>query len=141
MKKSPLQRGTKQMKRGTLKKKSPKKISVLKRKLWVLFSKYIRERDKNICFTCGRKGEGSGSHAGHFISKAVGGNVLYFHEENVHCQCYNCNINLSGNQWEYGKRLGEETVNKLYALKGKIEKWTVEDYENKIKQYEKRNVE
>ena len=105
------------MKRTPLKKKSKVKISVLKRKLWKEFSKYIRERDKGICFTCGRKCEGSGYHAGHFIPKSVGGIALYFNEDNVHGQCYNCNINLGGNQYEYGQRLGKEMVDKLYKIK------------------------
>lgn len=112
-----------------------KSISTLKKKLWTLFSQYIRQRDKYICFTCGRKGEGSGMHAGHFISKSVGGIALYFHEDNVHAQCYNCNINLGGHQWEYGVRLGKEKVDELYKIKNQINKWTIEDYEKKIEYY------
>ena len=125
------------MKRTPLKKKSKVKISVLKRKLWKEFSKYIRERDKGICFTCGRKCEGSGYHAGHFIPKSVGGIALYFNEDNVHGQCYNCNINLSGNQYEYGQRLGKEMVDKLYKIKQQTNKWSESDYLEKIKQYER----
>lgn len=94
----------------------------LKKKLWEVFSKYIRLRDKGICFICGRKCEGSGYHAGHFIARSVGGLALYFHEDNVHGCCYHCNINLGGNTWEYGKKLGDEKVKELYALKGKITK-------------------
>lgn len=125
------------MKRTPLKKKSKVKISVLKRKLWKEFSKYIRERDKGICFTCGRKCEGSGYHAGHFIPKSVGGIALYFNEDNVHGQCYNCNINLGGNQYEYGQRLGKEMVDKLYKIKQQTNKWSESDYLEKIKQYER----
>src|SRR5574343_407265 len=88
----------------------------LKKDLWKVFSAYIRKRDNNICFTCGRKGEGSGMHAGHFVPKSVGGLSLYFHEDNVHAQCYNCNINLGGNKYEYGKRLGDK-AEQLYKLK------------------------
>ncbi len=104
--------------------KKPKKETnaQLKKKLWKVFSAYIRSRDANICFTCGRKAEGSGYHAGHFIAKSVGGLALYFHEDNVHGQCYNCNINLGGNSYLFGKRLGEEKVQELYALKGTITK-------------------
>ena len=110
-------------------------ISKLKKKLWTEFSIFIRKRDKGICFTCGRYAEGSGYHAGHFIPKSVGGISLYFHEENVRGQCYNCNINLGGSQWEYGQRLGQETVDKLYKIKGEYDKWTVEDYLEKIEYY------
>lgn len=122
------------MKKTKLKKVSPKKISSLKRKLWGLFSLYIRHRDKFTCFTCGRQGQGGGMHAGHFISKAIGGVELYFDEENVHAQCYNCNINLGGNQYEYSIRLGDKAT-ELYKKKGVFNKWTEKDYEDKIKYY------
>jgi len=111
-------------------------LSTLKKKLWKVFSKFIRERDKGICFICGRRCESLGYHAGHFIPKSVGGLELYFHEDNVHGCCYHCNINLGGNLYEYGLKLGKDRVDKLYALKGKVQKWTEEDYLNKIKYYE-----
>lgn len=91
----------------------------LKRKLWKVFSEYIRKRDKGICFTCGRHAEGSGYHAGHFVPKSVGGIGLYFNEENVHGQCYNCNINLGGNTFIYGQKLGNR-ANELYEMKQQI---------------------
>ena len=111
-------------------------ISKLKAKLWKLFSLYIRQRDNYTCFTCGRKGDGSGMHAGHFVPKSIGGIALYFHEDNVHAQCYNCNINLSGNQYEYAKRLGIEKAEELLSLKNNITKWTEQDYYGKIEYYE-----
>lgn len=143
LRRTELSRGTTQLRKTPLRKVSPTKvkkkkpkISILKKKLWKIFSQYIRERDKYICFTCGRHATGSGMHSGHFISKSVGGISLYFHEDNVHAQCYNCNINLSGNQWEYGQRLGEEKVVKLMEIKKIITKWSVEDYEEKIAHYQ-----
>lgn len=126
----------KPMKRGGLHVAGHSPTSVLKRKLWKRFSLFIRNRDKGVCFTCNRQCEGKGYHAGHFIPKSVGGIALYFNEDNVHGQCYNCNINLGGNQWEYGKRLGEEKVTKLMKLKQNITKWTEQDYLEKIKFYE-----
>ena len=123
------------MKRTPLKKKSKAKISTLKNKLWKVFSLYIRERDKYTCFTCGRKGEGSGMQAGHFIPKSVGGIALYFNEDNVHAQCYNCNINLGGNQYIYGKMLGDK-AEELYRIKNTvIEKWDEEKYNQMIEYY------
>lgn len=124
------------MRRTALRKQSKSNISVLKRKLWKLFSLYIRKRDKGICFICGRKCEGAGYHAGHFIPKSVGGILLYFHEDNVHGCCYHCNINLGGNLWEYGQKLGEEKVKELYALKGKTLKVNEQWYLDKIKHYQ-----
>ncbi len=123
------------MKRTKLKKQSKSKVSVLKRKLWAVFSLWIRQRDKNICFICGRTATGSGYHSGHFIPKSVGGLTLYFHEDNVHGCCYNCNINLGGNLYEYGMKLGPEKVKELYALKQKSVKWTELDWEKKINHY------
>lgn len=114
-------------------------ISLLKKKLWKEFSIYIRTRDNFVCFTCGRKTEGSGSHAGHFIPKSVGGLALYFHEDNVHCQCYNCNINLGGNQYEYGMRLGKHKVDELFKLKQLTTKWSIQDYLDKIDYYKSKN--
>lgn len=117
-----------------MRKKSKVKTSAqLKKELWKWFSKYIRQRDKGICFICGRRAEGSGYHASHFIPKSVGGLALYFHEENVRGCCYNCNINLGGNLYLYGKKLGEEKCNELYELKKQITK----DYpfEEKIRHY------
>lgn len=108
---------------------------MLKRKLWKEFSLYIRQRDKYTCFTCGRIGEGSGIHAGHFISKSIGGIELYFSEENVFAQCYNCNINLSGNQYIFGEKLGKEKVEKLRKIKEIYSKWDEEKYNVKIEYY------
>lgn len=114
------------------------KTSILKKKLWTVFSKWIKQRDKNICFTCGRKCEGQGSHAGHFEPKSVGGLALYFNEDNVRCQCFNCNINLSGNQYIFGEKLGKKMVKKLYSLKDKTIKWSESDYLEKIEEYKKK---
>lgn len=114
-----------------MKKKTP---AQLKKKLWKVFSQYIRLRDKGICFTCDRRCEGSGYHAGHFISKAAGGISLYFNEDNVHGQCYHCNINLGGNSYIFGTKLGKEKVDELYKIKQNI----VIDFPflDKIKEYE-----
>lgn len=134
------QKKTVPMKRGTLKKKSPQKISILKRKLWTVFSKFIRERDKYTCFICGRKGEGGGIHAGHFIPKSVCGIELYFHEDNVHACCYHCNINLGGNLYEYSVKLGKEKVDELYRIKNQVtSKWSVEKYLEMIQKYDSNN--
>lgn len=107
----------------------------LKKKLWKVFSAYIRKRDKGICFTCGKYAEGSGYHAGHFIAKASGGLALYFNEDNVHGQCYHCNINLGGNSYIYGTKLGKKKADELYKLKQSTEKWSVQDYLDKIDYY------
>lgn len=75
----------------------------LHKKLWKLFSKFIRKRDKYICFTCDRYEYPS--QAGHYRTGATCKKYLFFDERNVHSQCYHCNINLSGNWPEYQKRM------------------------------------
>lgn len=111
----------------------------LKKELWNVFSQYIRKRDRGVCFTCGRIATGLAYHAGHFIPKAVGGLALYFHEDNVHGQCFRCNINLGGNQYEYGIKLGVAKVAELYKLKNEITKdfpyeELIEKYKEKLKE-------
>lgn len=107
-----------------MKKKSSSRIPTLKRKLWKVFSEFIRLRDKGICFTCGRKCEGKGYHAGHWIPDAAGGIALRFNELNVHGQCYHCNINLGGYGERYTQRMeefyGEGTIHSLRSLKNVV---------------------
>lgn len=113
----------------------------LKKNLWKVFATYIKKRDKGVCFTCGRRAEGYSLHAGHFIPKGAGGLALYFDEDNVNAQCAGCNLFLAGNQYVYGQKLGKETVDRLYKLKGTIVKdypfeEKIEYYKNLIKNYD-----
>jgi hypothetical protein len=114
-----------------------KSLKQIKKDSWEVFTEFIKLRDRHICFTCGRYCEGKNCHGGHFIKKSIGGLVLYFNEKNVHVQCYNCNITLDGNQYEYGVRLGPKIVKELYDLKLKTKGtvWDRFDYEAKIAEY------
>lgn len=120
-----------------------KKVTVtsLKKKLWKVFSDYIRTRDNWTCFTCNRKGTGSGMHSGHFIPKSVSGFSLYFHEEAVHAQCYFCNVHRSGNWLAYEeamiKKYGKERTEEIKAMARTVTKsYTPEEYLFKIRLYE-----
>lgn len=119
--------------------KKRKPLSKLKKELWKVFSAWVKQKENRICFTCGRPCDGNDCHGGHFIKASVGGIELYFHEKNVHVQCARCNIWLDGNQYEYGTRLGERTVNSLRKIqqetKGKT--WDRKTYEKKIAHYKK----
>jgi len=125
--------------------KPVKTISKLKKELWKLFSLYIRTRDNFTCVTCGKKGEGGAIHAGHFITGATCGTELYFDEDNVHAQCYHCNINLSGNWVKYEEFMVNtigygkvETLKRRRTLEmGR--KITSEWYEQKITEYKEKN--
>lgn len=127
------------MKRTPLRKISKAQIPALKRKLWKVFTQWIKLRDNNICFTCGKKVEGRASQGGHFIPKSVCGLGLYFHEDNVHCQCSFCNLQLEGNRIEYAKKLGQEMVDRLYLIKNQgYTYWTPQFYQTLIDDYGER---
>jgi hypothetical protein len=114
-----------------------KSIKTLKKKLWKIFSQYIRNRDRNICISCGQMG----NHAGHFASKGSGHRLL-FDERNVNCQCAKCNTFLHGNLWEYGKALdrkyGPGTADSLLIENKTPKKWTVQELEDMIEYYKEK---
>ena len=110
-----------------------------KKELWRTFSLYVKIRDKYKCFTCGRKVKGINAQGGHFIPAGACGLELYFHEDNVNCQCSYCNLTLQGNQYEYGKRLGEEKVKELrdiYFKRNHERQYSKQDYVNLINFYD-----
>jgi len=109
-----------------------------KKEFWKVFSKYIKLRDNYICFTCGKKVSGHDAQAGHFIPASACGLELYFHEDNVHCQCSYCNVFLQGNQYVYGQKLGEKKVKELREILDKrntILQYTRQDYARLIEKY------
>lgn len=126
-----------------------KKPSVfkLKRKLWSLFSVFIRLRDAdksgNVkCCTCDRvyywtdpKGR---MQAGHFFPQK-GNAALIFDEKNVHGQCSLCNGAGSGEQYLYSlfiiKKYGKKELQNLLSRKGQPFKFTVEWLQKKIIYY------
>ena len=88
-------------------------IGKLRRKADIVFSKWIRSRDKK-CFTCGAT---TNLQNGHFISR--GKNNTRFDEENCHTQCVRCNVFLNGNYPIYAMKLGEKMVKEL-VRRGRI---------------------
>ena len=71
-------------------------VSSLKKKLDIIFSKYIRLKDAdpsgNVeCYTCGvvKQWEKDGMQAGHFMSRKH--TITRWDEQNVKPQCYTCN--------------------------------------------------
>ncbi len=122
-----------------------KTITQLNKKLWKIVSEYIRRRDKGICFTCGRYywdeelGENNWKkmQAGHYRTGATCNKTLYFDERNIHCQCFNCNINLSGNWREYQKRMHMKYGKDIDSKFDKINQKPTHDYdyEKQIKEF------
>ena len=133
-----------------LKKRKKTKISTLDNKLWRIFSKYIRLRDRFQddycrCISCGSIHLWKDMHAGHFIGRRH--KSIKFDEINVHAQCCKCNTFGEGEQWKYGKALqkkyGEDVIDQL-EVKKKLNKipdrlWYQEQikiYTQKVKEME-----
>lgn len=131
------------MKRTPLRRRSKTPLAKLKAALWEECRRITKTRHGNTCYTCGRTGlEGSNWQTGHYISSSICSVHLRYHLDNLRPQCYNCNINKSGN-WiafeahlivdkgrdfpEQLKQLNRETTGKQYDIL-----W----YEEKLKEYQ-----
>lgn len=110
----------------------------LKKQLWKLFSIYIRQRDKGICISCGKRDDWKKTHAGHFVH-----DCMDFNEMNINCQCARCNKWLHGNLANYAIRLkdkiGMQKVEWLLGQKGKLYKYSVGELKLLINHYKKQN--
>lgn len=114
--------------------------------LWKLVSEYVRRRDDGQCFTCPTKKQWKEMQAGHFIPQSLCNTDFKYMETNVHCQCYRCNINESGNVAVYRVRIDEKygfgTAEMMEEQnRQKIAKWTLRDYEQAIRDYRKKLAE
>lgn len=114
LKRTPLKRSTKRIKRG----KPPKKYkpSTLKNKLDAAFSLMIRERDQDSpCISCRKN---PGTQAGHFVRREI--LATRWHPKNVNSQCGGCNCFVHGNLAQYAVGLEEKwgagTLQTLAAL-------------------------
>lgn len=120
-----------------------------KSKLWRAFAEYIKLRDSEAgyanCISCGKEVEYPNSegnlHAGHYYSRSVIFNTLYFCEKNVQSQCHYCNTYLEGNSPGFAKGLiakyGEGIVEELEKKKaaGMLQKLYDHDYDEMAKEY------
>ncbi len=126
--------------------KSKKSLAKVKKKLWVLFSTYIRMRDGlkttgstewGLCITCGKRYHFKLLQAGHFIAGRHSSNL--FSERGVNAQCYNCNINLRGNTLEYRRKVielyGEGADIELEDEARRIKKFVMPELEEMIVEY------
>lgn len=132
----------KKKKVGVKKVAKPKTVSTLKKKVWRIFSWYIRLRDSDdqgycYCFTSGKRMHWKDAQAGHFVSRKYN-NTLY-HERNVHAQSPYDNCHLSGNQYIYGKNLdikyGPGTADDIVALSRLEKKFSPEELEQMFTHY------
>ena len=101
---------------------------------------FIRMRDGKHCISCGKIGGDKVYQAGHF--KSQGGNsALRFDENNIHVQCYRCNVELSSNQSGYRpaliEKIGLDEVIRLETTKN-TKLWTVDELQEIIKTYKEK---
>lgn len=104
-------------------------VSSLKKKAWLIFSMYIKERDNWTCFTCGKYEKGRNMHGGHFISRRH--NATLFDERNVHAQCAGCNMFRNGEPHIYAQKLikihGADWLDNLIEDSKQVKKFTREE--------------
>ena len=116
-----------------------KTIASVKKRVWAIFSPYVRLRDclrttgsseYGECISCGRTFSFHKLDAGHFVPKK-GNN--YFSERGVNIQCQSCNRFKGGNQLGYRRGLvelyGEEVVKELELENIPIKKFTIKELE------------
>jgi hypothetical protein len=84
-----------------------KTIKKLHKEVWKEVTRICKKKG-NICYTCGKYCEGSNRHTGHGIAKASLSLRYKYDMRNLKVQCYNCNINLGGNQHIFIAKLEKE---------------------------------
>lgn len=125
----------------------------LKNKLDIVFSKYIRLRDLNsdgktfTCISCGRIKPAEQMDCGHYINRMH--TSVRWNEANAHGECRHCNRfdenHLKGYRDNLVKKIGEDKVLLLEAMKWKQTKMAdfemevaIKYYKDKIEQMEKK---
>lgn len=124
------------------KKREAKKTSVatLKKVLDQVFSQYIRQRDKGICVTCGKRDDWRNMQNGHYVSRQF--NATRYDERNCNCQCPACNVFKSGNMDEYTlfiiRKYGVEMPEELNQLKNTVKQFTSQELQDMINHYKEK---
>jgi len=125
----------------------------LKKELDKLVSEYVRRSNADHrgmvkCFTCQKQYHWKRIQNGHFISRIhLSTRFDYDTTKPSNCnpQCYRCNINLSGNQWHYARKLnekfGEGTAEQIELRSKQTIKMGVVDYELAIEKIKKKLTE
>lgn len=124
------------MKRSRPRRQRKSRLAALKRELWDLLSAYVKERDGNVCFSCGAAGlEGKNWHAGHLFNAGSASRIRY-DPLNVHSQCFRCNISLRSNAAPFAARFlkvyGLAQFERLDQRSRIIHQWRAPDLEDLI---------
>lgn len=111
----------------------------LENKLDRLFSQYIRQRDGNICFTCGASGDDTVVQAGHLITR--GRRVVRYDPRNGQCQCRTCNLIHEHRPEIFTKKYilkyGAKAYDKLVSDSWEDKKFTLSELEALVDKFEK----
>jgi len=117
-------------------------VSKLKKKLDIIFSRYIRQKYANHagmvqCFTCKRSFHWKKIQCGHFVPRQY--NSTRYVEKNNHPQCYACNMFYGGQPDQYAvelkKKYGDGIIEELNTLRHETKKWSVQELEELIEYY------
>jgi hypothetical protein len=118
----------------------------LKKKLWGLFSRYVRRShaDENgmvKCFSCDSVHHWKEMDAGHYHAGSTS-LALFFDERNVKPQCTACNRFRHGNLTQYAialqKLYGMDILDTLDGARHTIDKISNSTYEALIEKYEEK---
>jgi hypothetical protein len=119
--------------------KKPTRSQLVKR-LDEVFSKFIRQRDKGICVTCGSVQDWKYQQNGHYEGR--GKYPTRWDEKNCHCQCLVCNMFKKGNYTSYSlfmlEKYGEKFLKDLHKKSLTIAKFSNKDLQDKIDYYKKK---
>ena len=122
-----------------------KGVAKLKKLLWADFTLWVKlsGSDDGItvpCYTCDATLQigTPNCQGGHWLPKSAN-SIYYFDERNVKSQCWNCNLNLSGNSEEFRLRLikeyGEDVIQEMSDTRMMLEKRSRGWYVDKIIYY------
>jgi len=121
------------------------KLTPLKKKLWALFSEYIRKKYSDTngycpCYTCGVVMNWKKLQCGHLLDGR--NNAILFCEEAVRPQCAGCNLFKNGNKESFIPKfideMGREKYDELRRLKNTTVKYSVSDLEELIETYKQK---
>lgn len=110
-------------------------LAALKRKLGGpggLVSRYVLERDRRVCVTCGAPAD----QAGHFYSRWIGS--TWIDPKNLGAQCSRCNLFLHGNPGAFAdyivKTYGPAELERLTVRACRVtKKWEADELQRLIR--------
>ena len=86
-----------------------------------------------MCVTCNKQFHWKNIQAGHFMSRKH--YSTRWNENNVKPQCVGCNMFKSGEQYKYSLFLGSELANDLYLKSKELVKFSSQDIQDMIDNY------